>query len=657
MLKNLFFNPFSDQVMSRFFNSGMEDENSPILQPQDLKFSKNLSLKISLFSLILYLIALLSYWNGYNNISNLFIILTFFTSGPQAIIKTLVNLQKYKVNIDTLMTCAAFGSIFIDSALEGALLLVLFAISESLSSMVSNKTKNTIASLKQLSPNYAWKILPNNQLKKTSLNQININDNIKIKSGDVIPLDGVIVNGASSINLMHLTGEKIPQPCKIGDTVFAGAINLEGTIDISVQKTGSDSTIARIINLVSEAQNSKPKLQQKLNKYSSIYAVGIFMIALAIVIVPPSFSILPVLGIHGSLYRSLAFLIAASPCALILAIPIAYLSAINSCAKQGILLKGGVILDSLATCKTIIVDKTGTVTKGDVTCSKHLLFGDSSDIFLSSLLYLEQSSSHPIAKAISTYLEQLKIQPKQASSIESLPGIGIKGMINHNEIFIGKVDLALSHISSHLKNQITEHIEQAKQKGFICSLAYYQQSAVLFLLEDHPRQDTKQTISDLKKLGYPIIMLTGDHKISAETTAQELGIDEVYSSLSPEDKLSKVKEFSQKEPVLMIGDGINDAPALALATVGISMGEGGSATAIEASDVILLHDSFSSLTWLLKKVFSTKAIVKQNLFIALSIILGISIPAALGFIPLWLAVILHEGSTIIIGLNSLRLIK
>lgn len=657
MFVKLFSTPFSPKIFTNFFESGMSEDHSPILSKNSRALSHNLSLKSAFLALFTYLSALIFYFWGFLNTSNLCIVFTFFIAGTPALIKSLKDLQNKTVNIDILMTSAAFGSIFINGALEGALLLVLFAISESLGSMVASKAKSTLASLKSLAPTVAWVVQEDGTLKKTPVKQICVGDIIRTKSGEVVPLDGEIIQGASSINLAHLTGEKTPKSCGLGSIIPAGAHNLEGSFDLKVLRTGADSTIAHIIHLVVQAQSSKPALQQRLDRYSSLYAAAIFIISAAMITFIPVFTSIPLFGSHSAFYRALAFLIAASPCALIIAIPIAYLSTINASAKRGILLKGGSVLDRLNSCEAIVMDKTGTLTTGALTCIQCDHFGTQEDSFYSCVLALEQSSFHPIAQAIVTFITQQGVTPCPVDHFETVPGEGVRGNIQGNEMLIGKISSVLPYIPQPFQAMISDRVQEARERGDICSLAYFKNHYAIFYFRDMVRPDAKNLVQTLQAEGFPVIMLTGDHHISANNVAQQLGIQEVYSDLSPQDKLDKVRELALKRHILMIGDGINDAPALAQATVGVAMGEAGSATAIEAADVVLLHDSLVSLPWMIRKARQTRRIVTQNLCIALAIILCISWPASLGIIPLWLAVILHEGSTVVVGLNALRLLK
>ncbi|WP_213318042.1 heavy metal translocating P-type ATPase [Chlamydiifrater volucris] len=672
MFKKLFPSPFSPELMTDFFDSGMSEDRSPLLTQAGRSISKSLPLKTSLLSLTTYLIALFlhlgqRYCPGhalmYLHLSHFFILMTFFLSGTPAIIKSLEDLAEKEFNIDVLMTIAAFGSIFIGSSLEGALLLVLFSISEALGESVSERAKSTLSSLKQLSPQTAWIFDDTGVLRSRSIKSIQVGDTIHVKSGEVVPLDGEVTRGTSSVNLMHLTGEKVPIFCKEGSLVPSGARNLEGALDLKVLKTGADSTLEHIIQLVVRAQQTKPKLQQRLDKYSSAYAVSIFTISLGIAFLVPLLSSMPFINIQDlsncSIYRALAFLIAASPCALIIAVPIAYLSAVNSCAKQGILLKGGVTLDRLLACNMVAMDKTGTLTTGQLTCLGWDFFGETpfKNQFLSIVRGVEQSTTHPIAQAIENFIAKHNIPPAALEKYVAKPGEGVQAYIDGKSVFVGKVDTAIKNISPQYLPQIRVLISEAKARGEICSLATVGSSAAIFYCKDTLRSDAQEVVKNLSDSGLKIVMLTGDHEISAKNTANLLGIDHVYANLAPEDKLKKLDSLSRSNRMMMIGDGINDAPALAKSFVGIAMGEAGNAAAIDAADIVLLNNNLACLPKLLKKAKKTRFIVSQNIALALSIIFFVSVPASLGIIPLWMAVILHEGSTVVVGLNALRLLK
>jgi heavy metal translocating P-type ATPase len=479
--------------------------------------------------------------------------------------------------------------------------------------------------------------------------EIEINSHILVKAGEVIPLDGQVVEGSSFINLVHLTGESNPLPKKRGDSVPAGAGNLDGTLTVKVLRTSADSTLTRIIQLITEAQEARPKVQQFLDRFSKIYATTIISLSAFFVLILPWVFSLPFLGPEGAVYRSLAFLIAASPCALILAVPTAYLSAISSCAKKGILLKGGAILDSLSATHIVAFDKTGTLTTGNLTCTSVEQIGGppfDKNLAIGVAATLERHTVHPMAEAVIMYAQKLGLLPLEIQDFKSVAGFGLEGNVASFPAKIGH--------RGFIQEQTSLKIPPTIQ---LTTYLLVGDSLFAFYFFDTIRPAAKEAIAKLKKRKLKVAMLSGDHASNANPVAKELGIDLVFADLRPEDKMTKVSELSQTEGLLMVGDGINDAPALARATVGISMGKVGSSTAVDASDIVFLNDDLSLLDWLYDKAQRTTQIVRQNLALALAVILLATTPSLLGFIPLWLAVILHEGGTVIVSLNSLRLLK
>ncbi|MCC5831615.1 MAG: cadmium-translocating P-type ATPase [Chlamydiales bacterium] len=634
------------ELFDEFFESGLEESVSPFLTPESRRWGKNVGLKSSLTSAFLLLAAYIcSFVPGQQPLSNLFLLLTFFLAGIPALISSVEDLFNLEINIDVLMTLAAFLSVLIGSGKEGALLLVLFSFSGAMETAVRTKAKGAISSLKNLAPQRAYVVQPDGSLTARSVKDIIPGTHIHVKAGEVVPLDGRVVSGSSSVNLVHLTGENLPLTRDVGDTVPAGGRNLEGAFTLEVTHTSSDSTLARIIQLITQAQEAKPKLQRWLDSLSNRYAMTIIALAFLFAAALPWIFPMPYLGTEGSVYRALAFLIAASPCALIIAIPIAYLSAVSCCAKQGILLKGGVILDALAKCRTVAMDKTGTLTTGELVCLEMIVEKDY-ETFLSIAYALEQSAVHPIAQAITNYAESKGILPAPITDFRSLPGYGLEGEFEGKEVRIGNADWLMPE---------TDQLREIKERGEIVTVLRVGEEYAIFRFRDQLRRDIIPTLHKLKeKWGMRLLMLTGDHEASARAIAKEAGLTEYYAELRPEDKLAYI---SKEENLAMVGDGINDAPALARATVGISMGKVGSTTAIDASDIVFLQDSIDLLEWLVKKSHEVVRIVKQNVSIALAAIVFATMPALLGWIPLWLAVVLHEGGTVLVGLNALRLLR
>jgi heavy metal translocating P-type ATPase len=417
---------------------------------------------------------------------------------------------------------------------------------------------------------------------------------------------------------------------------------------------------------VTQAQEARPQLQRWFEKFSRAYALTIIGLAFIFALSFPFFLSISFLGKEGSIYRSLAFLIAASPCALIIAIPISYLSALSSCAKKGILLKGGINLDALSHCKTIAFDKTGTLTTGELTCQGIETLPTSNKSKLETAIALayalEKNAVHPIAKAILNYATERQSHSISISNFRSLPGEGLEAEAflhdQQAEVAIGHPEFIAEKVSPSLGREILEYSQKIKDRGELVAVLLMNQEPYFFCFQDTIRPKIAETIALLKKReGIKFVMLTGDHQQNAQRIASEVGIDEFYADLKPEDKLNIVSKLAAHQGLAMVGDGINDAPALARATIGICMGKVGSTAAIDAADIVLLHDNIELLDWLLDKSYRTQAIVKQNLVLALAAICIATIPALAGVIPLWLAVVLHEGGTVLVGLNGLRLLN
>jgi len=659
----------SPLVIEEFFELGLEDTASPFLTPESRGWGINLTLKASLLAACLLVISfILSFNSSTLPLSYLLLAAVYFLAGIPSLIESLEDLANLQVNIDVLMTLAAFSSVFIGSGLEGGLLLVLFSLSGSMEETVTAQAKNAISSLHKLSPTKASVVEKDGTLMERSINEIQVANVILIKSGQVVPLDGVVIEGISSVNLVHLTGENFPIRKKEGDVVPAGARNLEGALTVRVTHTSSDSSLARIIQLVTQAQEARPKLQRWFDRFSQVYALTIIILAAFFSLSLPFILGLPFLGVEGSVYRALAFLIAASPCALIIALPMAYLSALSACARRGILLKGGIILDALAKCKTIAFDKTGTLTTGDLSCQSleglegmDPLSADEAREALSIAYALEKNAVHPIAKAILAYAQKAETIPIPLLEFKAIPGYGLEALAviadGPQKVYIGHADYIFPKLSESVQKALLERAEKIKAAGELLAVLLAGTKIYLFRFRDTPRPEIKEALEALRKRHIKLVMLTGDHAQSAQSIAREMGITDFYANLRPEDKLAHISKIAQTEGLAMVGDGINDAPALARATVGICMGKVGSTAALDAADIILLQDNLEFLDWLIGKACQTQAIVQQNLILALGAILLASLPALAGIVPLWLAVVMHEGGTVLVGLNALRLLR
>lgn len=653
-----------------FFELGLQETVSPFLIPKDRYLSSNLTLKGAILGAFLLLLSfILQFYPSLQPLSHIALIFVYFFAGIPALIESIEDLLSLDINIDILMTLAAFSSLFIGSGLEGGLLLVLFALSGAMEDAVTAKAKGAISSLHKLSPTKACVIDSDDTLHDRAVKDITPGTIILVKSGEIVPLDGKVIAGSSSVNLVHLTGENMPVTKTVGDEVPAGGRNLEGALTLTVERTSADSGLARIINLVTHAQEAKPGLQRWFDRLSQRYAMTIILLSFAFALFLPFLISIPYLGPEGSIYRALAFLIAASPCALIIAIPIAYLSAVSACARRGILLKGGISLDALASCTAVAFDKTGTLTLGElafvdmieITPTEASTAG-TDDTPLAVAYSLEKNAVHPIAKAIIAQAQSQNELPKVTlDDFKSVPGYGLEALANLPQgkvpVYIGNLDYIGPKLAEKDRHLLKAAAQKAQEEGRIVAALAVGPRSFLFCFQDQLRPKIQETIAELRSRQWKVIVLTGDSASNAKKIAEEAGITEYYAGLNPEDKLHHISEISQKQRLAMVGDGVNDAPALARATVGISMGKVGSDTAIEAADIVLLHDNIELLDWLIGKAIQTQRIVKQNVSLAAAAIILAALPALGGIVPLWLAVILHEGGTILVGLNALRLLR
>jgi Cd2+/Zn2+-exporting ATPase len=642
-----------------FFELGLEESASPFLTPFARKISRNLPLKASCTAAGVLFASFLCSIYGYTELSMILLSCVFLIVGVPAVINSIEDVAWRKdVNIDVLMTLAAFAAIFIGNGFEGALLLVLFALSGAIEDTVSLKAKSAIMTLHGLVPTKAC-VVEGAYTKERAVQDVTIGSLVLVRAGEIVPLDGIVVEGTSSISVAHITGESAPIRKGPAMEVPSGARVLESSLTIRVTHTSRDSTVSRIVELITHAHERKPKLERWFDKFARVYSISIIALSLGVALSFKPLLEIPFLGNEGSLYRAIAFLITASPCALILAVPIAYLSALGSCAKKGIILKGGVVLDALRQCSVVAFDKTGTLTLGVL--SVDAILGQdhyTEKEVLSFAASLERNALHPIAKAIVKKAEEENIPLKKVDSVQVIAGFGVEGIIDDKRVFIGDVVRAQEMVGpTQMAFWLREETAKWQERGSVVAALVIEDRAYLLALSDKPRPGVAKMIASLRFLGLKVRMLTGDHYTSAELIARQVGIDTFEAELKPEDKLAQIEVIAKREGLAMCGDGVNDAPALARATVGIAMGQIGSATAKAYADVILLRDSIDLLDWLFEKAYETRKIVGQNVAIALTAIVLGSIPALFGSLPLWLAVIVHEGGTVLVGLNALRLVK
>lgn len=630
-------------------------------------------------------------------LQNAFIVIAFPLVGVSSSLDALTDISGGKVNIHTLMALAAFASIFMGNALEGGLLLAMFNLSHIAEEYFTSRAMIDVKDLKENYPDSALVLdtndgkLPNItdlSYQKVPVHDIEVDSYILVGAGEFVPIDCEVFQGSATVTIEHLTGEIKPLEITVGSRVPGGARNLDGRIIVKATKTWKESTLSRIVNLTEEAQLNKPRLQRWLDEFGEHYSKAVVVLAIAIALVGPILFKWPFIGTsacRGSVYRALGLMVAASPCALAVA-PLAYAIAISSCARKGILLKGGRVLDALASCHTIAFDKTGTLTTGGLIFKAiepiygHEVGENKSDFgsccipcceeeALAVAAAMEKGTTHPIGRAVVDHSMGKDLPSFSVQNLEYFPGRGLVATLHGTEsgteggkllkASLGSLDFITSCYKSETKSKEIKEAASTSSYGseFVHAALAVDGKVTLIHLEDRPHPGVSSVIAELTdRAKLHVMMLTGDHESSARRVANAVGIKEVHFSLKPEDKLSHVKSISRENGggLIMVGEGINDAPALAAATVGIVLAQRASATAIAVADVLLLRDNISGVPFCIAKSRQTTALVKQNASLALFSIFVASLPAVLGFLPLWLTVLLHEGGTLLVCLNSIR---
>lgn len=587
-------------------------------------------------------------------ITNLMYIIAIIVSGMKPLKSAYYAIKSKSLDMNVLMSVAVIGAILIGEFFEGAIVVLLFTIGTLLQTISIDKTRNSIQSLMDITPATANIITEMGTISK-NLEDILVGEIVFVKPGDRVPLDGTIIEGYSSLNQAPITGESIPVDKTINEEVYAGSINENGTLKIRVSKLVEDTTLSKIIHMVEEAQENKAPTQAFIDRFSEIYTPIVFVLALLVMVVPPIFS----LGTWGEwFYKGLELLVIACPCALVISTPIAIVTAIGSAAKNGVLIKGGNHLETLGNLSALAFDKTGTLTEGKPQVSTIKSIESNEETLLNIAMSLESYSTHPISNAIVNYVSQFSSATYDVTEFENLVGQGIMGKIEGTHIYAGNLKLIESinrNIESY-KNEINSY----EQEGYtLIILASSDMIYGLITVEDPLRLNINQTIKQLNNSNIKnTVMLTGDNQGTAHKIAKLAGIKEVYAELMPEDKLSAIKDLQSKGyRVGMIGDGINDAPALAQSEVGIAMGGIGSDTAMETADVVLMSDDINQLTRTISISNKVKNIIKQNIYFAIIIKLIAFVLVFPGLLTLWLAVLSDTGAAILVILNSLRLLK
>lgn len=583
--------------------------------------------------------------------------LSSITGGYEAArhgIKAALNLR---FDVDFLMIVAAIGAAYLDQWFEGALLLFLFSFGHSLEYLAMDRARHAIRALEKLAPRSARIIRENIEIE-VNVDQLKRGDLVIVRAGERIPVDGLVEQGLSLVDQSSITGESVLVEKTIGGHVYAGSINGEGILEVKVTKLAKDSTLSKVIRMVEEAQSQKSPTQQITDRFTSIFVPGALLGTLVVILVPP---LVGWLSWQEAFLRGMTIIVAASPCALAIATPAAVLSGIALAARNGVLIKGGVHLENLGSLDAIAFDKTGTITHG-----KHQVVdilpvnGFESQEILRFAAAVESRSTHPLAKAILTKAQAEGLNDLSLSkNIITMTGHGIYAEIDGSKIYIGNLKFFESDNTNKVPSEIINMVGKLEEGGkTVIILRKNEKFIGVLSLLDQPRVSSRITFDHLKNLGIKtIIMLTGDTQRVAQKIAQEVGLHQYIADMLPDEKVSAIKDLLTKhEKVAMVGDGINDAPALATATVGIAMGASGADVALETADVALMADDLSKLPFAVGLSRFTKRIIHQNLFIAL-IVIALLIPSSLfGLATIGTAIILHESSTLLVVLNALRIL-
>ncbi|MBM7603630.1 Cd2+/Zn2+-exporting ATPase [Metabacillus crassostreae] len=558
-----------------------------------------------------------------------------------------------KLNVELLMVFAAIGSALIGYWEEGAILIFIFALSGALETYTMNKSQREILALMSLQPEEAM-ILVNGEEKKVHVSTLNIGDTILVKPGERIPTDGVILSGKTNIDQSAITGESMPVEKNKSDEVFAGTVNGNGSITISVMKKSTETMFHKILELVQSAQSEKSPSQQFIEKFEGTYVKAV-LILVGLMMVVPHFA----LGWswNETIYRALVLMVVASPCALVASIMPATLSAISNGAKNGLLFKGGIHLEKLNKTDVVVFDKTGTLTKGEPSVTD-ILSIDTIDQneFYKAVLAIENQSTHPLAKAIVAKIHnEFPVGTAEMVSVDEKSGFGVSAVIDDITWKIGKADFVGKEKAKVFQDEVSEKL--SKEGKTIVYIVRESEIVGLIALKDVVRKEAKEVIDKLRKIGIKTVMLTGDSQSTAEVIAKELNIDMFKGECLPEGKVQEIKKLKEKYgTVTMIGDGINDAPALATSDVGIAMGEG-TDVALETADIILMKNELLKLSNAVTLSNKMNRIIKQNIVFSMSVIALLICSNFFQVLDLPLGVIGHEGSTILVILNGLRLLK
>lgn len=602
-----------------------------------------------IIALILFFIALIvNFGNIWMN--NILYILAYAMVGIEIVIKAFKNIIKGKVfDENFLMAVATIGAFVIGELPEAVAVMLFYQVGELFQSYAVSKSRKSISNLMDIRPDFA-NVERNKDVEKVKPENVKIGEIIIIKPGEKVPLDGIVVEGNSSLDTKALTGESLPKDVKVNEEVLSGFINLNGVIKVKVTKEYGESTVSKILDLVENASNKKSKSENFITKFAKYYTPIVVITALILAIVPPL--IIKDAVLSDWIYRALSFLVVSCPCALVISIPLSFFGGIGGASKMGVLIKGSNYLEALSNTEIVVFDKTGTLTKGVFEVQKVAPEGISKEELLEVTAYSEHYSNHPIAISIKNAYGR-EIDEEKIINTNEIPGFGIMAKIEDKEILVG---------NEKLMNENKISFSKCDSIGTILYVAIDKKYTGYIVIADKIKDDSKDTIKLLKKNNIKqTVMLTGDRKKVGEEVAKELGIDKVYTDLLPDGKVKKVEELltsrAQKGKLIFVGDGINDAPVLAISDIGVAMGGLGSDAAIEAADVVIMTDEPSKLVNAIKLSKRTMRIVKENIIFAIFVKVLVLVLSALGVATMWEAVFADVGVSIIAIINALRALR
>ncbi len=601
------------------------------------------------------------FWTGFQTASLVPFLLTIGLSGREPARRAWSSVRSRVLDINVLMVIAVAGACVLGDWFEAAAVVWLFGIAQWLEARSMDRPRHAVRSLMSEAPTSAV-LRRDGALVPVSVASVRPGDIVVVRPGERVPVDGVVLSGESAVNQAPVTGESMPAEKLPGDEVYAGSINGNGALDVEAARPASDSTIARIIHMVEHAQSQRAPMQTFVDRFARRYTPAVVLLALFVAMVPPllvpgAASTAEAFGIWT--YRALALLVVACPCALVISTPVAFVSALTAAARQGVLIKGGAHLERLGTIRCVAFDKTGTLTQGRVTVTDVLgVGGVSSDGVLAVAAALESRSEHPIGRAIvhRARAEGLSIEPGDA--FQALPGLGAEATVAEAPALVG------SHRLFEARRLCTPDlhacVEELENRGATPVLVSHAGAALGAIgLSDEMRHDGRDAVQDLRGHGVTrVALLTGDVPARARTALAGAGLDEAHAELMPGDKVRAIARLREAHgPVAMVGDGINDAPALAAADVGIAMGVEGTDVALETADVVLMSDDLTKLPYALRLGRATRDIVRQNVSIALGLKLGFAVLALAGVATMWMAIVADTGASLLVTANSLRLLK